>query len=195
MHVNSSNAAGEMTRGGSGVSGPLIEHVAFQMSTGLFAYMVDLGRGHWQFRITTDEGRGLFYASTNHYDGEGGRVMQIHTLRGVDGVKIRSFQVQSSDDRDEAFKGDHRHGPGPELGYDPLRDVLLIHRSSLEIRDPLMGTLKGEIALLDHPDSYLEARILLDPDTDHAFIVYSGAWKDGRPTPGTPVTSIRLPPP
>jgi hypothetical protein len=82
-----------------------------------------------------------------------------------------------------------------DLAYDPLRDVLLIHRSrSLEIRDPLMGTLKGEVALPDRPDGWYEARILVDPDTDHAFIVYSGAWKDGGPTQGTPVIAIRLPP-
>lgn len=163
----------------------LIEHLAFRMSTGMFAYILrDLGREFPHFIVTTDEGRGLFYASTAEKDDENERVIRrIHTLRGADGVKIRSFAVSSES------------GGVADLAYDPLRDVLLIHRSrSLEIRDPLMGTLKGEVALPDRPDGWKEARILVDSDTDHAFIVYSGAWKDGGPTQGTPVISIRLPP-
>ena len=165
----------------------LIETAAMRISTGELAYR--LRSQPALFNVTTDEGRGLFYASGGFYDSENHQaVKQINTIRGEDGVVTRSLTV-------ERIETDTFHGWNPALAYDPLRDVLLIHRSSLEIRDPLMGTLKGEIALLDHPDSYLEARILLDPDTDHVFIVYSGAWKDGRPTPGTPVTSIRLPPP
>ena len=163
----------------------LIEHLAFRMSTGMFAYILrDLWREFPHFIVTTDEGRGLFYASTAEKDDENERVIRrIHTLRGADGVKIRSFAVSSES------------GGVADLAYDPLRDVLLIHRSrSLEIRDPLMGTLKGEVALPDRPDGWKEARILVDPDTDHAFIVYSGAWKDGGPTQGTPVIAIRLPP-
>jgi len=75
--------------------------------------------------------------------------------------------------------------------------VLLVHRietRTLEVRDPVTLELKGEVALRDRPDGWYEAQVLVDPDTDHAFIVYSGAWKDGGPTQGTPVIAIRLPP-
>ena len=177
----------------------LIEQAALRMSTGQLAYVLNWWNhptGRIQgFNVATDEGRGLFYISNGGYDEENEQaVMLIRTLRGDDGVVIRSVTIETSIDAEQA----DRNGEGvPDLAYDPDRDVLLVHRietRTLEVRDPVTLELKGEVALRDRPDGWYEAQVLVDPDTDHAFIVYSGAWKDGGPTQGTPVIAIRLPP-
>ncbi len=176
----------------------LIEHVAFRMSTGQYAYTI--GPEHltgplWTFSATTDEGRGLFYICNRAIDDETeSLMMRIRTVRGEDGAVIRSVDIPTEVEPDESGSFP---GSIPDLGYDQARDVLLIHRTDtwvVEFRDPVTLELKGEVALPDHPDGWMEARILVDPDTDHAFIVYSAAWKDDGPTQGTPVVAIRLPP-
>jgi hypothetical protein len=167
----------------------LIQHAAFRMSTGEFAYWLggqeDSRHVQWSSKVTTDEGRGLFYASGGGMSRDSVSGYRIHALNGSDGSRIRSSAV---------IEADSYH---PVLGFDPVRDVILIHRPdtrTVEVRDPLQFRLHGEIKLPGHPDSWMEALILVDDDTDRAFIVYSGAWKDSAPVAGTPVISIRLPP-
>jgi hypothetical protein len=177
----------------------LIEHTAFQISTGLLAFRIDVDHqtgGFREFEATTDEGREVFYVSNwGADDVTGSPMLRIRTLRGEDGSVIRSVELPLGLAPEEALRFP---GPSFELAHDSERDVILIHRTdqwTLEARDPITLALKGEIALPDHPDGWMEARVLVDQDTDRAFIVYSAGWKDGGPTPGTPVTSIRLPPP
>jgi hypothetical protein len=172
----------------------LIEQAALRMSTGEYAYLVTGLK--FEFNIAVDEGRGVFYTSNGGYDEESEQaVMLIRTMRGDDGVVIRSVRIETSIDAERA----DRNGEGmPDLAYDQDRDVLLIHRletRTLEVRDPVTLELKGEVALRDRPDNWYEAQVVVDPDTDHAFIVYSrGGWRDVGPPPDTPVISIRLPP-
>ena len=144
------------------------------MSSGKLAYEFDhdhptgpLG----EFQATTDEERGLFYVSTGGLTSNDEPGFRILSLKGEDGTRVRSFVTAAEDN-------------APELGYDPIRDVILIHRTdkwTIELRDPIVFTLLGEISLPDHPDGWMEARILVDPDTDRAFVIYSAGWKDGGP--------------
>ncbi len=172
----------------------LVEHAALRISTGELAYVLNwwnhptgfLGK----FHVTTDERRGFFYASTLAVDEESELIsIRIRSIRGEDGVIIRSVDIPTGFLRDEAcWIADC----APELAYDPDRDVILIHRHdtrTVEFRDPELLQLKGEVALAQSPAGWYEALVLVDPDMDRAYVVYSGA-RD----PGTPVVSIRLPP-
>ena len=167
----------------------LIEHVAFRMSTGQFAYVLNVGpQGvlHFSSKFTTDEGRGLFYASSGGETPDSVSGFRIHALEGRDGTRVSSSGVVEAEDI------------YPQLGYDPERDVILVVRAdkwTVEIRDPILFQLHGKIQLPDRLDGWRESLVLVDNDTDRAFIVYSAGWHDGGPTPGTPVFSIRLTPP
>lgn len=166
----------------------LVQTHAFRMSTGEFVYSLRHGHPttlHPLSKFTTDEGRGLFYASNGGTTPDSVSGFRIHALQGHDGTRVRSSPVVEAD---RYF---------PQLGYDPDRDVILIVRHdtwTVEIRDPILFQLQGEIQLPDLLDDWLDSIVLVDRDTDRAFIVYSAGWVDGGPTPGTPVFSIRLPP-
>lgn len=163
---------------------------AFRISTGEIAYEFGPETPHpflGSFHLTTDEGRGLFYVGQSLREVDGRTVYPILALRGSDGTVVRSFELEPGSDPAPP------HDP-PLLGFDPVRDLLLLHRPdtrSLELRRPESFELRGEISLADRPSGSLvlpALPVLVDPGGDRAYLVFIQGTLD----PGTNVAVIRL---
>ncbi len=167
---------------------------AFRISTGEIAYRFGpetpndfLG----SFHLTTDEGRGLFYVGQRLREVEGRRVFPILAMRGTDGAVVRSFALEVDSDMQQT-------ADPPRLGFDPVRDLLLVHRSdtrTLELRNPESFELRGEISVADHPPGSLALPalpVLVDPDADRAYLVYAASASQAPIERGTSVAILRL---
>ena len=172
----------------------------FWLSSGEIAYRLtgDL----YVVSVATDEGRSVFYLSARTVEhADESRKIEILRVRGADGEVERAFELTLT--CPEAATPPARCDE-PDVGYDPVRDVLLLLRRdtrTLEVRAAETFDLLGEVTLGEGPDTWTHARVLVDAFTARVFLVFAVA-SEYDPNlerygliPGTPVIEIRLPPP
>ena len=176
----------------------------FRLSTGEVRY-----RGNWppaleDLRVESaavDEARGFFYVSAHRLEeDEESLRLAIVTLTAENGSLDRAFELTLTC---PVGLVPPVRCEEPDLGYADRQDVIFVVRRdtwTIEVRDGATYAMLGEIAMAEHPERWLAARVMVDETSDRAFVVFSASSRfetdRGRYEPilGTPVVEFRLPP-